>query len=262
MSRADMDGSLICASSKPQELADLWRIHMDLWRSFPKVQPKGHGPESIFQSQYGKATIMRVSGQVKDTMEALVCQVSRAPEIAERSSSIRKAQCEIMPQWAKGAVLCLPLAKQQADGLKFWHPQAHHILLLVKDMKHLLAAVRRMPKYHNERAKLRFEEYPGKADAGHPRTEQEKVRKHERCRLGAPFRNKSLNSIQWDLQNGVIVLPTASRAFLHYFDICMTKSNNSMPSSRTLPAASSKGTPLSVGACYFIYMDKEWPEAP
>merc|ERR1711920_575439 len=90
--------------------------------------------------------VLRLSKHNAEVIAALL----EAPELSGARAQVHEAGCEVLPEWASGAVLLAPLTREQAAeaGLEL---RAHHVVAAQIDqgrVETILAAIRcrRRPK--------------------------------------------------------------------------------------------------------------------
>lgn len=125
-------------------------------------QESAHVAEALLRSK-ADATVLNGDGIVvlRLTRMARSPQVTatllESPALAECRARVTEAGCELMPSWAGGVMLLVPLTPEhliefEELGVEL---QAHHIVSLARDMEHVKAALQALP--HRRRPRITAE---------------------------------------------------------------------------------------------------------
>merc|ERR1719469_577939 len=99
---------------------------------------------------------MRLTSHTPDTMRCLAVSPHLQPAVA----LVESAGCEVLPSWANGVLLLVPLTPEQIGEADDWSPQPHHIVVCDADIVPVCNALRDLPRGKGGRPKLRPEQKP------------------------------------------------------------------------------------------------------
>jgi len=106
---------------------------------------------------HDKIRVMRLTTHKPNTMEHLVS----SDHLASVRSRVESAGCQVLPEWANGALLLVPLTPEQLAEADDFRPRPHHIVLLDQDVENVCEALRELPRTRKEcRPKLKPEQNP------------------------------------------------------------------------------------------------------
>ena len=84
-----------------------------------------------------RIVLWRLSSGGADIASAIL----RADSLASAMRRVVDADCELMPRWAKGAILLVPMTREQLDCYG-WQLQSHHVVSMLSDRDNICQAIR------------------------------------------------------------------------------------------------------------------------
>lgn len=112
---------------------------------------------------HDKVRVMRLTKHTPNTMKHLASSC----HLASARSCVESAGCQVLPEWANGALLLVPLTPEQLAEADDFCPRPHHIVVLDQDVENICEALRELPRTRKEcRPKVKPEQNPEGAPRG------------------------------------------------------------------------------------------------
>lgn len=151
-----------------------------------------------------KIVVLRLSCRTVEVEQKLL----HSAELLDIRDRVVEAGCELMPEWASGAIFLVPLTQDMIMEANIDELRAHHVLALEDDVDCIKCALAEIPKRRRPKVKG--------VGAGTPLTPRDEVAKAQGIQ-GGPIQDHEFETCTKALTSDQVYL-TVERTFLSYLE--------------------------------------------